>query len=140
MVGDTSYVDINVFIYWLGNHPSFGETAYEWIKKIEDAPRGRYITSSLTLYETLIIIAGLTGRSLKDNSLIEGVVNSITNLKGLVIETLRPEDLIQAAVLMKEYNLDYEDSLHVTTALRTSAEEIISNDRDFDKTPLRRTF
>jgi len=140
MVGDTSYVDINVFIYWLGNHPSFGETAYEWIKKIEDAPRGRYITSSLTLYETLIIIAGLTGRSLKDNSLIEGVVNSITNLKGLVIETLRPEDLIQAAVLMKEYNLDYEDSLHVTTALRAGTEEIISNDRDFDKTPLRRTF
>jgi len=41
---------------------------------------------------------------------------------------------------MEEYNLDYEDSLHLTTALRTDAKEIISNDKDFDKTPLKRSF
>lgn len=57
-----SYVDVNVFVYWLGNHPVFGKTAYEWIKKIENASKGKYITSSLTLYQTLIIIAGLTGK------------------------------------------------------------------------------
>lgn len=137
---DTGYVDTNVFIYWLGDHPSFGEVAYEWIRKIDDAPRGGYVTSGLTINETLVIIAGLTGESLSDFSLVEGVIDSITSLKGLTIEALGPQDLTEAVTLMKEYGLDYEDSLHLTIALRKDVEEIISNDEDFDKTPLKRTF
>jgi len=41
---------------------------------------------------------------------------------------------------MKEYDLDYEDALHLATALRNNVKKIISNDQDFDKTPLKRTF
>ncbi|MCC6024602.1 MAG: PIN domain-containing protein [Thaumarchaeota archaeon] len=41
---------------------------------------------------------------------------------------------------MKEYGLDYEDALHLAVALRNKAEEIISNDQDFDRTPLKRRF
>jgi len=37
-------------------------------------------------------------------------------------------------------SLDYEGSLHLTTALRKGAEKIISNDEDFDKTPSRRAL
>ena len=140
MVEAESYVDINIFIYWLGKHPTFGEAAYEWIRKIEDSPRGKYVTSSLTLYETLVIIAGLTGRNLKDKQLVEGVIASITGLKGLMIDQLMAEDHIQAVELMREYDLDYEDSLHLATALRTGAKQIISNDEDFDNTPLKRIF
>jgi predicted nucleic acid-binding protein len=139
-VGVTSYIDINVFIYWLGSHPSFGEVAYNWIKKVEKASRGEYVTSSLTIYETLVIIAGLTGRNLKDMFFIESVIRPIINLKGLVITPLKPEDYLQGANLMKEYHLDYEDSLHLATAIRMNAKKIISNDKDFDKTPLKRTF
>jgi len=140
MVEAKIYVDINVFVYWLGGHPSFGKTAYDWIKKIEDAPRGRYVTLSLTVYETLVIVAGLTGGGMEDRHLVGGVVDSVTNLKGLVIEPLRPEDLIEAFELMREYDIDYEDSLHLTAALRTGAKEILSNDKDFDRTPLQRKF
>jgi len=139
-VDATSYVDINVFIYWLGNHPSLGKLAYKWIRKIENAPRGEYVTSGLTLYEALVIIAGLTGKSLKDMLLVKNVINSITHLKGMLITPLKSEDLIRGVDLMKEYDLDYEDSLHLATALRINAKEIISNDKDFDKTPIRRTF
>jgi predicted nucleic acid-binding protein len=138
MVDSPRYVDINIFVYWLGKHPVFGEVAYEWIKKIENSLRGKYVTSSLTLYETLVIIAGLTGKSLKDRTLIEGVINSITNLKGLVIEPLKLEDFTQALDLMEEYGLDYEDSLHLSVAMRTGTKEIVSNDKDFDITPLKR--
>jgi len=87
-----------------------------------------------------VIIAGLTGGSLKDRSIVEGVVDPITNLKGLIIESLTPEDLRQASELMREYDLDYEDSLHLATALRTRVKEIVSNDKDFDRTPLKRIF
>lgn len=41
---------------------------------------------------------------------------------------------------MKKYDLDYEDSLHFAAALKTSVKEIVSNDEDFDKTPLKRIF
>jgi len=140
LVEAARYVDINTFIYWLGDHPSFGETAFRWIKRIENSPRGEYVTSSLTIYEVIVIIAGLTGRSLKDNQFIEKLVNSITSLKGLIIEPLKPEDFIQGVRLMKEYNLDYEDSLHLAVAIRKNIKEIISNDKDFDKTMLRRNF
>jgi predicted nucleic acid-binding protein len=138
MVDNSSYVDINIFVYWLGNHPTFGETAYKWIKKIENSPRGEYVTSSLTLYETLVIIAGLTGKSLKDKAFTEEVINSITHIKGLIIEPLTPKDFTNALDLMKEYKLDYEDAIHLAVATRTGAQEILSNDNDFDKAPIKR--
>lgn len=137
---DRRYVDINIFVYWLGNHPKFGETAYKWIKKIENSPRGEYLTSSLTLYETLVIIAGLTGKNLKDKTFTEAVVNSITSIKGLRVEPLRQADFTKAMDLMDECKLDYEDSIHLAVALRTGAQEIISNDKDFDISPIKRTI
>jgi len=140
MVEVKTYVDINVFVYWLGKHPSLGETAYQWIKKIENAPRGKYVTSSLSVYETLVTIAGLTGSSLRDRYLVERVQESIVNLRGLVIKPLTTEDLTQASELMKRFDLDYEDALHLSTALKSGAKEIVSNDKDFDKTELRRIF
>ena len=140
MVEGPRYVDVNIFVYWLGKHPVFGEVAYEWIKKIERSPRGSYVTSSLTLYEVLVIMAGLMGGSLTDRVLVEGVINSIINLKGLAIEPLKPEDFIRALDLMKEHSLDYEDSLHLSVAMRKGAKEIVSSDEDFDKTPLKRTI
>ena len=140
MVGPESYVDINVFIYWLGNHPSFGKTAHRWIKKIEGSPRGKYVTSALTIYQTLVIIAGLTGKNLRDQDLVKGVLNAIKGLRGLMIAPLTVEDMRSAAELMKEYNLDYEDAIHLATALRNKVKEIISNDGDFDRAPLERKF
>jgi predicted nucleic acid-binding protein len=140
MVDPESYIDTNIFIYWLGNHPTFGEKAHLWIKKVEEAPRGKYATSSLTIYQTLVIIAGLTGKNLKDQKLAEEITHSITALPGLNIITITQKDMIQAASLMKEYELDYEDALHLAAALKSKAKEIISNDQDFDKTPLKRRF
>ncbi|MEM3479550.1 MAG: type II toxin-antitoxin system VapC family toxin [Candidatus Bathyarchaeia archaeon] len=140
MVDPEGYIDINIFVYWLGNHPIFGRTSYEWIKKIEEAPRGKFVTSTLTLYQTAVIIAGLTGKNLKDLELIEEVVSSIKSLPGLKIAPLTLEDVTQATKLMREYNLDYEDAIHLAAALRNKAKEIISNDEDFNKTPLKRRF
>jgi predicted nucleic acid-binding protein len=134
------YLDVNVFVYWLGNHPKYGQTAREWIKKIEASPRGEYVTSALTLYETLVIMGGLTGNNLKDKNFVQQVINPITSIKGLLIESLKVEDFKKGADLMNEYKLDYEDSLHLAVALRTGAQEIISNDNDFDNAQIKRTM
>jgi len=134
------YLDVNVFVYWLGNHPKYGQTALEWVKKMEIAQRGEYVTSALTLYETLVIISGLTGKNLKDKNFVQQVINPIASIKGLTIESLKSEDFKKGADLMNEYKLDYEDSLHLAVAIRTGVQEIISTDKDFDATPIVRTI
>jgi predicted nucleic acid-binding protein len=140
MVDHPTYIDSNIFVYWLGDHPKFGKVAYKWIKEIENSQRGKYATSSLTLYETLVIVAGLAGRTLKDKPFTQEVINSMTKIKGLSIETLMCEDFTKATNLMSEYKLDFEDSIHLAVALRIGAQEIISNDKDFDQTPVKRSI
>lgn len=134
------YVDVNIFVYWLGKNPSFGGTACKWIAEIEKGHSGDYETSSLSLYEALVILAGLADKTLKDKAFIEVIVRAITRIKGLTIEPLKPEDFIAAADLMDVYKLDYEDSIHLAVAIRTGAQEIISNDKDFNTGPLKRNF
>jgi predicted nucleic acid-binding protein len=41
---------------------------------------------------------------------------------------------------METYKLDYEDSLHLAVAIRVNAQEILSNDKDFDVAPIKRTI
>lgn len=132
------YVDVNVFVYWLCGHPTFGEKAKSWIEKIEK--EGSYVTSVLTLYETLVIVAGLTNKSLKDKEFVRTVINSLISLKGLKIEPLLKEDFTKALEIMNDFGLDLEDSLHLAVALRKNVKEIISNDSDFDKANVKRVF
>src|SRR3972149_10393692 len=91
-VETTRYVDVNIFVYWLGKHPKFGESAYRWVQKIENSTRKEYVTSSLTIYEALVIIAGLAGRNLKDHAFVEEVINSLTRMRGLTVEPIKLED------------------------------------------------
>ncbi len=136
----TWYIDVNIFVYWLGKHPKFGEAAYKWIQEIENSAGKNFFTSSLTVYEALVIMAGLAGKNLKDAAFVEEVTNSLTHMKGLTIEPLKPEDLTNATDLMSTYKLDYEDALHLATATRIGAQEIVSNDKDFNKTPIKPTI
>jgi predicted nucleic acid-binding protein len=134
------YVDVNVFIYWLANHPTFGQTAHKWINQIECSPRGNYVTSSLSLYQALVILAGLTDKTLKDSDFVESITKAIIGIKGLLIEPLTTEDSTKALDAMDEYGLDYEDALHLAIALRTGANEVISNDKHFNATPIKRQY
>ena len=140
MVERARYVDVNVFVYWLGGHPVYGERSYEWIRRIEAATPREYLTSSLTVYETLVVLAGLTGRKLSDQEFVQDVVEAFTRLRGLRIVPLRGEDLIRAVQLMEEYQVDYEDALHLAVALRAGVIAVVSNDEDWERTPIPRVF
>ncbi|MGP3667627.1 MAG: type II toxin-antitoxin system VapC family toxin [Candidatus Bathyarchaeota archaeon] len=80
---------------------------------------------------------GLNRENLKNQKLIEELVNSIKSLLGLRITPLTLEDITQAAKLMKKYNLDYEDAIRLASVLSSKAKEIISNDEFFDRTTLK---
>ena len=140
MVNHLKYVDVNVFVYWLGGHPIFGEKAYKWIKNISETSHKTYVTSTLTIYETLLILAGLTGKNLGDKKFVEEVFEALTSLKGLTFENLEETDFNRALNLLKKFKLGYEDALHLAVAFKVKAKEIISNDKDFDKTTIKRRF
>ena len=140
MVGSPRYVDVNIFVYWLGKHPKLGAMAQKWIKKIEESQRGGYMTSTLTLYEVLVVLAGLTGKNLNDKEFVRKVLSALASLKLLKVEPVRIVDYKRAVELMSECNLDYEDSLHLAVAIRAHAKEIVSNDKDFDAAQIRRVF
>jgi predicted nucleic acid-binding protein len=140
MAQTKKYVDVNVFVYWLGNNPEFGDTARKWINEIENSSSGSFVTSSLSLYEALVTLAGLADKTLKDNVFVESILKALNGIKGLMIEPLRPADYSTAVDLMDECALDYEDSLHLAVAIRTGTSEIVSNDKHFNATPLKRRY
>ncbi|ALL00898.1 hypothetical protein Pyrde_0848 [Pyrodictium delaneyi] len=134
------YIDVNILVYWLTGHPEYGRKALEWVKRVEAATRGTYITASITIYELIVVLARLTGRKLSDKSLVDKVLEALSGLQGLRVVETTQQDYLDAARYMEAYSLDLEDALHLAVALRHKAAEIVSNDTDFDKTPLKRVF
>ncbi|MEB3755305.1 MAG: type II toxin-antitoxin system VapC family toxin [Desulfurococcales archaeon] len=139
-MGQRRYVDVNVFVYWLGGHPRYGERAKKWVFEVENSGRRVYYTSALTLYETLVILGGLLGGRLRDRGFVEKVLTAFRELESLEIVPLEKRIVLDALVYMEEYGLDYEDAVHLASALSAGAGEIVSNDGDFDRGPLNRVF
>jgi predicted nucleic acid-binding protein len=76
-------------------------------------------------------------RSLKVNFSKRKVRGKDREYAGYTIGNARYVDAIP---LMERYRVDLEDALHLATALRLGARRIVSNDADFDRTPLKRVF
>jgi len=126
------YVDVNVFVYWLGDDLIYGDQATEIISRIERGEKAA--TSSLSLWLTSVVLGSLAEKYSEQE-----FIERIKALGFLRVEPLLFDDYEKAMEYMKTYNLDLEDALHLTTATRLGAKEIYSNDADFDKTPLKRT-
>ncbi len=125
------YVDVNVFVYWLGDDPVFGGEATDIVERIEKGERA--VTSSLTPWLTHVALFGASARGYSEGKLIE----KFGELSFLRVEPLTLGDYGRAPEAMHRYGLDLEDSLHFTVAERLRIREIYSNDRDFEKTPLK---
>lgn len=139
-MGPEAYLDVNVFVYWLGGHPSYGAQAHRWINTVENSVGERYATSALSLYQILVVMAGLAGETMKDAGFVEKVQEAITGLRGLKIVPLTSMHFSKALDLMQAYSIDYEDALHLAVAMDEGFDKIVSDDNDFDKTPLKRVF
>jgi predicted nucleic acid-binding protein len=85
-------------------------------------------------------MAGLTGKNLKDQKLAEEI-NSLNHKPPRTNHNPpNPKRHNPSNKPNKEYELDYEDAIHLAAALKSKAKEIISNDQDFDKTTIKRRF
>ncbi len=125
------YVDVNVFVYWLGDDPVFGDEATGIIERVDKGERAA--TSSLTpwLTHVALVMAGAGNYS------EEKLVGKFLELPFLRVEPLTLGDYERALGAIPRYGLDLEDGLHFALAERLKIKEIYSNDRDFEKTPLK---
>lgn len=133
---ERSYVDVNVFVYWLTADPRFGERALRWIERVEEDPRS-YATSALTLWEVPVILAGIQGSTLRDPDLATRAVRAVVET-GVTVVELRREDYLRALEFVLR-GADLEDAIHLASALRAGCTRVVSNDRDFERF-IRRVF
>ncbi len=124
------YVDVNVFVYWLGDDPVFGDEATAIVKRIERGERA--VTSAITPWLIHVVLLGL-GRGYDE----EKMVARLGELGFLRMQPLVWEDYQRALKAMDAHRLDFEDALHFGVAQRLGIQEMYSNDGDFSKTPVK---
>ncbi len=124
------YVDVNVFVYWLGDDEVFGDEATAIVKGIERGERA--VTSAITPWLVHVVLRGL-GRGYDE----EKMVGRLGELGFLRMEPPVWEDYQTALKCMRLYRLDLEDALHLGVSQRLGIREIYTNDGDFSKTPVK---
>ncbi|MFP3234263.1 MAG: type II toxin-antitoxin system VapC family toxin [Sulfolobaceae archaeon] len=124
MTNKGKYYDVNVFVYYLTGDKIYGERAKNWLSMEDD----KY-TSVMTPFLLTVVLAKILGRSLKDYDFIKTINEA---LESLGIEYLELAEWSKIVDNAKRYDIDLEDSIHVTTALENGL-EIISNDSELKK-------
>ncbi|MEM2153164.1 MAG: type II toxin-antitoxin system VapC family toxin [Candidatus Bathyarchaeia archaeon] len=116
------YVDVNVLYYYLTAHPVYGEISKRYLEEYG----GQLVTSSLTAWLLYVLTR------------VENVASILDEI-GVELAPFDSSLLKEAARLKKPK--DFEDRIHLATALRLGVATILSNDRDFDGIPgIRRIF
>lgn len=120
------YLDTTVFTYAILYNDDKSHHCKELVKSIA---KGNIIgfTSVITWDEVVYTVKKTLGKGISKE---EG--KKFLNLPNLVILRLDKTVLTKAQELIENYSLDPRDAIHVATALIHGADEIISDDADFD--------
>jgi predicted nucleic acid-binding protein len=115
------FVDSNIFIYVATNHPRFGPTSKNILKRIEEGEEAT--TSTLVLCEVAWVFEAM-GRQGDIKPTIEKVLSYST----LHIEPFDIDDLIVGANLMTTHRLDFSDAVNIAIMERLDINETYTND------------
>ena len=118
------YIDVNVIVYYLTGHKTFGEKAKEWLLNTK-----RKYTSVMAPFLVGIVLARELGRPRKDPTTFEVVLDAIESLG---IELLDMPSWREVLNVMRDLGLDIEDAIHVATA-RIHGLEIVNNDDELKR-------
>ena len=149
--GDSIFIDANIFIYYVGNHPVFADTCEKLLMDVE-TKKSVGVTSIFVLNEVfhkmMILEAcdqfnismGRAIRYLKNNPHVIAALTTsrenierikhITNLR--VVEV--PSQLFNKAINFSwKYGLLTTDAIHVATMYEYNIRTVATNDRDFER-------
>ncbi|MDP2900655.1 MAG: type II toxin-antitoxin system VapC family toxin [Candidatus Bathyarchaeota archaeon] len=115
------FIDSNIFIYVVTNHPRFGATATRILKRVEEGEEATI--STLTLCEVAWVFEAM-GRQ----GDIKPTLEKILSYSTLRIEPFDSDDLIVGANLMATDRLDFNDAVNVALMERLGIDEVYTND------------
>jgi predicted nucleic acid-binding protein len=120
-------VDANVFLELLYKRDRWRECC-DYLNKVKAG-----IIKSYVLHFTLHGISAILG----DPKLVSRFLSEITTWRGLTVIDLSIDEEIVASELANSVGLDFDDGLQYYYAKKTGL-QIVSFDRDFDKTDVKR--
>jgi len=118
----TGFVDTNIFIYTLTEHPRFGKTAKNILERIQKGEKA--ITSTLVLCEVAWVLEAM-GRQ----GDIKSVLEKIMSYRTLEIVSYTQDDLLVGANNMATENIDFNDGVNLALMMRLGISEIYTNDQ-----------
>ncbi len=115
-------VETAPYIYYVENHPAYADKV-DAIFKIVETESVEIHTSAITLTETL-----MKPIQASDHRLIAAYRALLSETDFVQMITITPELADKAAHLRAKYNLRTPDALHITTAIESGCEALLTND------------
>ena len=116
-------LDTVVLIYFLERHPNYYNDAKKLFQRIE-AGEISAVLSTLVFAELLV-----PAFRLNKTQLCQKIIRSLSNFPNLKIVPVSSDISIDAARLRANYGIRTPDAIHLATALASSAEGLITNDK-----------
>lgn len=149
--GKRVFIDSNIFLYEVFDHPKFGESAYRILKDVEKgAIKG--VTSTLVLDEVphkMILIeaskkfyisikdtVSFLKKNPKEIPLLDSSwknIDRIQEIENLTVRGISPDVFKSSIIVAKANMLLAHDALHIAVMKYESISDIASNDSDFER-------
>ncbi|MCW3995486.1 MAG: type II toxin-antitoxin system VapC family toxin [Candidatus Bathyarchaeota archaeon] len=116
------FVDTNIFIYSIIDHPIFVTTAENILRRIEDGEQA--LTSTLVQCELAWVLEAM-GRQ----GDIKPALEKIMSYGSLEVVEVSSDDLLVGAFNMAVEKVDFNDGVNLAVMRRLGINEVYSNDR-----------
>jgi len=118
------YFDVNVFVYYLIDHPELGDRAERWVTDTDEI-----FTAEITFFQLVVILNYLTKED--EGTILRKLAEAFEGLN-VVLVHLEPYELTEVYETALRNGLDFEDAIHYYCSRKVNA-EMISNDSDLKK-------
>lgn len=116
------FVDTNIFVYSITDHPKFGEASTRILRRIEKGEEAA--TSTLVLCEISWVLEAMG----KQNA-IKPCLEKIMSYGDLTIVGFDSDDLLVGANNMALFGLDFNDGVNLSVMTKLGISEVYSNDQ-----------
>lgn len=118
----TGFLDTNIFIYALSDHPGLGETSRRILQRIEEGEEA--LTSTLVLCEVAWV---LEARGAQGD--IKAALEKILSYRSVQVIPVEADDLLVGAAYMAQYGLDFNDAVNLAIVERCRVTKVYTNDK-----------
>lgn len=116
------FIDTNIFIYSVTNHPRFGKIARKILTRLE---RGEEcITSTIVLCEIAWVL-----EAMGKQSYVKPTLEKILSYDDLSVLTFDSDDLLVGSNNMITYGIDFNDAVNVSVMSKVGTNQVYSNDK-----------